>query len=333
MTNKFIKPEVIAKTALGLLQREIVLPSLVWRDAVDSWDGTRDDTVSIRVPATTKARRRRMRTEPRTKIIADKLIETKVDVSLTEHVYNAVDTTDEEMTLDIGDFGAKILAPQVRAISEDLEDQIAETMINAPYETELTLNLAQPEDTFVDGRRALNVANVPVSDRFAVLGADVEAAVLKSDGLTRVDASGDNNALREALIGRLRQFPVYLSNAIPANHAYLFHRTAYIFSLRAPIVPDGVAFGQSESFGDLAMTWLRDYDSDFLQDRSIVHTFSGTNFVPDPPQDSTPETPEPKRFYRAVRIVMPESAPPPPPVTPKNAANRRKGSAVSEDAQ
>ncbi|MGH8875790.1 MAG: P22 phage major capsid protein family protein [Stackebrandtia sp.] len=307
MANTFLKPEVIAATALGLLERDIVLPGLVWRDAVESFDGARDDTVSLRVPARTKAQRRRMRGEPRGKITAQKLKETKVDVTLSEHVISAIDVTDEEMTLDIEDFGSKVLAPQVRSVAEDLEDQIAECMAAAPYETELTLDVTHPEDTFVDARRALNVDNVPVADRVAVVGADIDTAILKADGLTRVDKSGDNSALRDAKIGRLREFPVYLSNAIQPHEAFLFHRTAFVFAMRAPIVPDGAPFGQSQSYGDFAMTWIRDYDSDYLQDRSIVHTFSGTAYVPDPPRDKTPETTDPKKFVRAVKITMPDT--------------------------
>lgn len=303
MANEFLKPTVIAATALGLLEREIVLPSLVWRDAADSWDGAKDDTVSLRVPARTKARRRGLREEGR--IVADKLRETKVDVSLRNQVYSAVDVTDAELTLDIANFGAQILAPQVRAVAEDVEDQVAETMAAAPYETTLTLDLRQPEDTFVDARRALNVENVPVGDRVAVLGADVEAVVLKSDGLTKVDQSGDNTALREAQIGRLRQFPIYLSNAIDPGVAYVFHRTAYALGMRAPVAPDGAAFGQSQTYAGLAMTWLRDYNSDYLQDRSVVHTFTGANHVLDRPADE-PQA-DPSRFVRGVKIEMPTS--------------------------
>ena len=45
----------------------------------------------------------------------DELTETKVDVTLDTAVYSAVPVTDEELTLDITDFGAQILEPQVRA--------------------------------------------------------------------------------------------------------------------------------------------------------------------------------------------------------------------------
>lgn len=305
MEHDFLKPETIAATALGLLQRDIMLPELIWRDAAESWDGNRNDTVSIRVPARAKARRRRLRGN-NGPITTDPLRETKVDVSLREQVYHATDLTDAQLTLDIRQFGAQVLAPQVRSVAVDLEDQVAELMVHAPYETTLTLDLKSPDYTFVDARTALSAANVPIADRVAVLGSDVEAVVLKSDVLTKADEAGDSQALRDAHIGRLRGFPTYTTNAIPANEAYVFHRTAFTLGTRAPIVPDGAAFGQSQSYADLAMTWLRDYNSDYLQDRSVVHTFSGTNVVLDPPDDDP--LADPSTFVRAVKITMPGSS-------------------------
>ncbi|CAM3432157.1 P22 phage major capsid protein family protein [Stackebrandtia soli] len=302
MANEFLKPQVIAATALGLLERDIVLPGLVWRDAVADWTGNQGDTVSIRVPARTKARRRALRAEP-APIVADRLRETKVDVSLAQQVYSAVDVTDAELTLDITDFGAQVLAPQVRAIAEDIENQVAEAMSAAPYVTTLTLDVAKPDSTFVDARQALNAESVPVADRVAVVGTDVEAAILKADVLTNADQAGDNTALRDAEIGRLRGVPVVLSTAIDPGTAYVFHRTAFVLGLRAPVVPDGATFGQSQSYADLAMTWLRDYSSDYLRDRSVVHTFTGVNHVLDaPPNDPAAD---PSRFVRAVKITMP----------------------------
>jgi hypothetical protein len=54
VANTFLKPTVIARTALGLLERELVLPSLVWRDAVADFAGAQGDTVTIRVPRMTR---------------------------------------------------------------------------------------------------------------------------------------------------------------------------------------------------------------------------------------------------------------------------------------
>ncbi|MGH8878193.1 MAG: P22 phage major capsid protein family protein [Stackebrandtia sp.] len=307
MANHFLKPTVIAQTALALLQREIVLPSLVWRDAAPSYDGAFGDTVSLRVPGRAKARRMhwRERAEP---IVTDDIRETKVDVSLDTHVYHATRITDEELTLDIADFGAQILTPQVRAIAEDLEDQVATEMIHAPYETVLSLDTDRPEDTLADARTALNAENVSFDSRFAVLGSDVENVFWKSDRLVRVDTSGSDSVLRHADIGTLSGFTIYSSNALPADTAIVFQRSAFVLGVRAPIVPDGASYGQSQSYANLAMRWLRDYDAPYLRDRSVVSTFSGTQYVPDVPKDTpageVPAT-DPKQFVRAVKIVLP----------------------------
>ena len=85
MANSFIKAEQIVRTALGLLEREIVLPRLVWLNAAGDFKGAKNDTISIRLPAYTTARTRALRGgRP---ITMDELEETKVDVTLDTDVY------------------------------------------------------------------------------------------------------------------------------------------------------------------------------------------------------------------------------------------------------
>lgn len=308
MANTYIKADRVAAAALGLLEREIVIPGLVWRDAGGDFRGAGGDTISIRVPARTQARTRTLRgargaaSEGTGIITMDELTETKVDVTLDTDVYNAVPVTDEELTLDITDFGQQILAPQVRAVAEGVENAVVAEMTGATYATELTLDTTDPYHTFVDAHVALNKANVPRTERFAIVGADVEAVILKSDHLSKVDQSGSEAALRRAQIGMLANFPVYASNAIPADEAFLFHRTAYVLGMRAPVVPDGATFGASRAAFGLSMRWLRDYDFRNVQDRSLVDTYIGTNIVADGPDGADLGT-DPD-FVRAVHIVM-----------------------------
>lgn len=300
MANTFLKPTVIARTALGLLERELVLPSLVWRDAVADFAGAQGDTVTIRVPARMKARRMAMRdrTNP---IVTDEVKETAVDVRLDTHTYHAVAVTDEELELDISDFGSQILQPQVRAIAEDIEDQVAERMRTAVYATTIALDMAKPEDSLVDAREALTKASVPVGERYAVLGADMEGVFLKSEALKRADTSGSDTALREAGLGRVRGFNTYVSTAIPANVGYCFHRSAFVLGMRAPRVPDGATFGQSQAYQNISMRWLRDYDAAYLRDRSVLSVFSGTAAVIDGPPIANSTVPT---FVRAVKLTM-----------------------------
>jgi len=288
MANTFLKATRIAAAALGLLEREIVLPGLIWRDAGGDFAGAAGDTVTLRVPATTKARKRALRgarpaaSEGDGIIQMDNLDETKVDVTLDTDLYNAVATTDEELTLDITDFGKQVLQPQISAIAEGAEDAIVEEMLGADYATTLTLDTVDPYKTAIDASTALNKAKVPRSDRFLVLGADMEGVFLKSDRLSKVDQSGDDAALRRAQIGNLAGFgPVYGSLAIPADTGFAFHRTAYVMGMRAPAVPAGARMGATKVFANMAMRWLQDYDFRNAQDRSLVDVFLGTNIVAD----------------------------------------------------
>lgn len=288
MANTFLKADKITAAGLGLLQREIVLPALVWRDAGGSFIGAAGDTISIRVPARTVARTRPLRearptaSEGEGIITMDTLTETKVDVTLDEAIYSAVPITDEELTLDISDFGQQILAPQVRAVAEGLENKLAAQMVSANYATTLTLDTSDPYKTLVDARVQLNKDNIPMANRTAVVGADLEGVFLKSEHLSMADKAGDNNALRDAAIGRVAGFgPVYVSNALPPNVGFVFHKTAYVLSMQAPVVPEGASYGRSQAFQGYAMRWLRDYDFRSVQDRSLVDLYAGTNIVAD----------------------------------------------------
>lgn len=306
MANSYLKADKIAATALGLLQREIVLPGLVWHNAGGSFVGAAGDTITIRVPARTTARSRTLRgarglaSEGNGIIQMDELTEHSVDVTLDEAIYSAIPTTDEELTLDISDFAAQILAPQVRAVAEGLENKVADEMVNAPWTAANTVQI--PHSKLADGttvdtanwdvfrglvsvRKLMNVANLPQNDRIVVVGPGMEEAFLNDSHLNRFDASGDSgpgSALRDATLGRIAGFnQVVVSNALPSNIGFAFHRTAFVLSLQAPAVPSGVPFGTSQAYQGLAMRYIRDYDFRNVQDRGMVDIYAGTNSVVD----------------------------------------------------
>lgn len=282
MANTFLKPDVIARTALSLLQREIVLPRLVWRFGLSDFQGAKDDTITVRVPAVLTARDYEWRTRTNA-IVMDDLTETGVDVTLDTHPYSAVAVTDEQLTLDIVNFGTQVLQPQVRAVGERLENLIATTLggaiVPAGAELSHTIGTTDGYVTAVSARAQLNMQNVPMAGRVLLLGARLEADFLKSDHLSLVDQSGSDSALRDGTLGRILGFTVVTSNAIDPDIGYAFHATAVAFGNVAPVVPDGATFGASESLDGLAMRWIRDYDPNYLRDRSVVSSFAGAASV------------------------------------------------------
>lgn len=283
MANTFLKPSVIVAQALGLLQREIVLPGVVMRDArfeaAIAGGGALNDTVSLKLPAVATARELAVNAVSRT-LTPDDLTETKVDVALEKHPYHLANITDDQLTMDISDFGAEVLQPQVRAIAEKLENYIAAAFSGATYDSSV-IGIGDAQGAAVDARAYLNAKAVPMADRVLVMSPSVEAYLLKSDLFRRVDASGSSSALQDATLPRVAGFTPVVSNAIPDGLAYAAHRSAVAFLNIAPQVPQGAAAGERQTYQGLALTWIRDYDPTVSSDRSLVHSFAGASAVYD----------------------------------------------------
>lgn len=288
MPNEFLTAETIIAQGLGLLRRELILPRMVTRLGITEFRGAKDDTVNVRVPALLEAREYewRTRTNP---IVFDTITEETIPITLNKHPYSAVAITDEEMTLDIRDFGRQVASPQIIAVAERLESYIATAMIGANY-AHAAVNYAPNGDfsgapfynALVDARKVLNDAKVPAAGRVVAIGSSVEADALKEEGFRRVDQSGSNEALREATIGRAAGFTVIGNvQSLPEGFAVAFHPSAFAFANVAPVVPDGAVAGAGMEFEGLAMRWIRDYDSNFLRDRSVYSSFAGAGSVND----------------------------------------------------
>jgi hypothetical protein len=278
-----VKATRIVRTGLGLLQADLLLPNFVWRDAGGDFAGAANDTINLKVPATALARTVALRQQGSGRQrVMDDLAEGSIPLQLTTDVYHGTSIDDEQMELDIEDFGAQILLPQTSAVARGIESAVAANMVGATYATTLTFaDTDKPEDVFADARRDLNNAQIPMTDRYCVMGTDVENWVIKSDLLTAVNTSGSSETLREATIGRLRGFNSFVSFSLPPTSIFWFHRTAYVLAMRAPKVPRGASFGASQSYQGISMRWIMDYDADFSRDRSICNVYTGSNVIKD----------------------------------------------------
>lgn len=287
--HSFLKAEVIIATALGLLQREIVLPALVHTYTVDDFRYAKNDTINIPIRATLTARENALRaTGSAREVVTDSLAESSTPVTLSKHVYNAVDVTDEELTLDIASFGDQVLSPQVRAVAEKLEAHIYNQIAAGSYvqgvnDFEWDVETSKAFSTALRVRRALNEANAPQNNRVLLVGPGAEEAILNDDKfMPSVNDDGlGAAALRDATIGRIAGFTVVTSNLLAADEMYGLTREAFVMGNVAPVVPDGVVFGRSMRHEDFSMRWIRDYDSKVLSDRSIVSSYVGTAQVAD----------------------------------------------------
>jgi hypothetical protein len=287
MANTFIKAGQIVEAAALLLQREIVLPRLVWTQPSANFVGALNDTITLRVPATLTGRTRVLRASAA--LVADDLTETSVPVQLDTHAYSLLNVTDEQLTLDIRDFSSQVLAPQMRAVGETMEDVIVaalEGATSATTDIEIDTTSAPAEGeayaALLSIRAALNALNVDRGERVLVVGSNLETWLLQDPRISSRESTGNSSALEEAMIGRVAGFTIVGSNAIAADEGYAFHRTAVAFGNVAPVVPAGASMGARTTVEGLALRYLRDYNptnSTGPVDRSLVDSFCGAASV------------------------------------------------------
>lgn len=279
----FLTATRIISTALGLLTRESALPRTIWRDPVGEYTGDKGDTISVRLPAYAPARTRVLRSgTTRTK---DSLNERKVDLTLDTDIYKDVGVTDEQMNLDIVDFGRQVLNPIAAGIVEEITNQVADEMAAATYARSIAFTYATGdawEDIVLAAREYLNKAHVPSGDRFLAVGPAIETALLSTDLFVKANESGDGGtALADATIGRKGGFTIVTAPELAPDEAYAYHRTAYAMSNKAPAVPAGAAFGAMRSDGGFAMRMVRGFDLDTVEDRTIFDSWLGVTAVTD----------------------------------------------------
>ncbi|MCA1675358.1 MAG: hypothetical protein LC799_25280 [Actinobacteria bacterium] len=394
MANDFLTAQSgpIAQVALQTLYRQIVLPMLVWRDFSAQTAG-QGDTVTIRKPATLTARRYSAALRNAgTPIVLDDVTETGIPVTLDTHSYSAVAIPDEDDVLEIANFATQVLAPQTKAVAEDLEDVIAAvltaatttsevqtvtitgtptsgnftltyrgaTTANIAYNATVATVLAQlnalstinegdvavgggpgpgtpytvtfdpelgnvdqmsaahtfgggttpnvavttttagvsgsigeitvppwdgtaandPALKLIDGWEYLTENKVPNNgNRILVMGARFAGNLLRSERVSRVDASGTDTALRRAAFQPIYGWQPYESLAIPSDQAYGFTREAVALATATPRNPRGATASEAVNQDGVMMRWLSDYDPSYLRDRSIVSVISGAKLV------------------------------------------------------
>lgn len=317
MANSFIKPEVVLRAGIGALERDVVLTNLVWRDAFGDFKGAKNDTIFVRIPAVTSARSRELRSGATRS--RDQLAEARIAVTLDTNLYKDVLISDEEMTLDIQEFGPQVMTPIVNAMVRGYEEEVADLMQGAAYEVEVDWDSNDPHATLVDAATALNLANVPASGRSVVLGANLAGQLVKSDQVRRFDSAGAAaaGALLDATVARLAGFSnIVVSNLLDPNVGFAFHRTAYVLAARAPVVPAGVAWGASLSANGFALRAIRQFDSsaDGWVDVLGFDAYAGSDVVKDhgsfdddgrwvPAVDPDNSGGSDLKFVRAVKIV------------------------------
>ncbi len=271
----FLTAKGISRTAIALLTRTLVLPMTVTRVPGEDFAGDNGDTISVRVPTPTSSR---TQASPGATITYDDMAETLVDVQVS-HLYNATRITDEDLSLNIEDFASQVSEKQVAAVATGAEDQVATAMNALAADSSIAADGSDIKAQMLGAREQLGVDDVPTSERWFAVSPQVATFILQFDEFTRVDASGDDSALRDAIIGRLFGFTIVESNGLTAGTAVAYHRSGFVFANRTPVAPRGAQDSATATDAGIGMRQIFQYDPDVLSDASVISTFAGAALV------------------------------------------------------
>ncbi|WP_329022525.1 MULTISPECIES: hypothetical protein [Streptomyces] len=289
--HQVVKPEKLIATAIGMLEQELTVPNLFIKEGVDRFKGAKNDTVNVTVEGVLPFHDYEWRSGSagsstpgvRQRVVFDEYAERTIPVKFGGNVYNGVKLTDEQNDFDITQWG-KLLRPQVKAVARGLQRRAVKTLVDQPYAVTIGNTAQAMRKALIEARRVLRKFNVPEGAWYMVVGSDFETVLLSDPDLNLASNVGDNqaeSALVNATLGSRYGFKFIVDQTIPADSAFAFASSAFIFASAAPSVPQSVPFGATTSFEGLALRWLRDYDSEYFQDRSIVNCYQGFRSVED----------------------------------------------------
>ncbi|MFE7113932.1 hypothetical protein ACFU99_00685 [Streptomyces sp. NPDC057654] len=257
--------------------------------------------------------------------------ESRFPVRLDTLAQNATALSMEQAAFDLKRFGSKVLAPLTRGFAEYFDDTTASFIKRSVTRAGLTaeakkvigddvkVELPAADGTganmheravalraaLVDARTRMSVANVPVSERYMIAGPEVEAILLKDPEFVAVDYSGDTNALRRAVIGRIYTFDIVVHNSFDSD-IYLFHKSALLLASACPAIPMGAVNGSMQNVNGIATRMLIDYDYGKKSDTVGLDTMYGLSTVKEDPDYTIRGALIGEQFVRGLKISITE---------------------------
>lgn len=212
MPNTLLTPSIIANEALMVLQSNLVMADLVHKDYSNEFVEV-GDTITIRKPAKFVAK------NFTGSVSAQDITEGSVAVKMDRFRDVTVNVTSKQLTLDIKDFSEQVITPAMQAIAQAIDEDIfAVGVEKAGYSkagTSSPTNLAD----LADLAKKLDLNKVPTQNRRLVLHPTHKYRYALTDNLSKVSYAGDNQTLRDALLGRVYTMDTYMDQNAPDTQA------------------------------------------------------------------------------------------------------------------
>lgn len=148
---------------------------------------------------------------------ADAIASTSIDLLIDQEKSFDFKVDDIDRRQAAGNLGAYTTSAG-QGLAEDADKfLLALASAATTHQTATTITTGdQALDIIRDLRKAMNKNKVPLANRVVAVNAEFEALLLSAASkITNVDASGSPAGLREAIIGRVLGFNVYMSENLP----------------------------------------------------------------------------------------------------------------------
>lgn len=315
-----VDPGAVARTGIELLDDKVVASALVTRESFEQFRGKPGYTFETTVPGVLPYREYEWNNDRSEPIKTDDYTETVVSAKIEPNrIYSAIDWTDEQEFEFGGAFGRAVDA-QMDAVARGLEDRALAAIATAPYErvirvdnTPTAIQAAADlgRDVFfnaiVDAKSALSKLRAPRTNLVALASDEFADELEKNHKLTLNQGRGDT-ALAQSSIGAFAGVQFVRSNVVPAGQAILFDKTAFVLFTGAPRIPRSVPFGASVSHKGFGLSWLMDYSSGYLEDRSVFQAWVGSNHTLEHARQYAPHIDSDDRYFvRGVKLGLADS--------------------------
>lgn len=283
MANTFITPGVIARTGLATLYNTMVLAGLVWRDFDVDFRGKQGDTVTVRKPAVFDAEE----FDRSQGITLQDITEDSVDITLDTIANVSFPVTDEQMTLEIGNFQEQLLTPAMEAIAQKIDGDLADELVaaaEAAGQLAAATGSTPANAAFRTARAILSRNKLPTQDRYAVLSPEGISAALGDDLLISSERAGTTDALREANIGRLLGIDTYESQVFGEGagdrgqaDGVVFHKSAVTLAVRPLDAPKGLPSDKVSvvNYRGVSLRVTYSYNNTYKQDEVSIDVLYG----------------------------------------------------------
>lgn len=304
-----IKPQKQIAAAHGVLEREMVLPSFFHKESILKFAGSEGDTRSYTLPGVLPWREYEMRNDRTDPLIFDSFSEARVSLTVSGRIYQGVRITDEQNDFDAVS-PSYVVPIQAEAVARGVEQVCVRAFNTTDYPVVIG---GAEQDHFgaaLEARRILNRIGAS-SKRTLVVGSDYAASLVQSERVSKAMNSGDaiaSTALQEATLGRLAGFTIVESPLVAPDEAIAFTGDAFTLFTGAPEPPQEI-MSASRAYKGVAMTWLRDYETERLMRRSVLVTYVGSAPTQDfllkyNPTTRMPERSENPHFVRGVKLKL-----------------------------